>query len=230
MTRAEALKKVLKCLRLASSSNPNEAATALRHARKLMDEYGITDADAATAEYLEATSKTCARGKTVPPSICMLINMVADGFRCTTVCTVNRKAWGTAPSVTVNFIGRGADPTIAVYAFDVLRRKLDRDRLKHITRIRKRANREARGEVFAQGWVSAVQRLFPAAEMEERDARALHAALKALHPVLAEQKPREMGKGGKVRESDFHSGWDAGEKAQLRAGVAGEGQRRIGYG
>lgn len=36
------LAKIKKCLALASSSNPNEAATALRQARALMEKHGVT--------------------------------------------------------------------------------------------------------------------------------------------------------------------------------------------
>lgn len=229
MNREAALKKVLKCLRLAKSSNPNEAATALRHARRLMEEFGITESDAASAEYTEAISKTCARGTNVAPSIGLLINVIADGFRCESVAHVRRTSWGSPHSITVEFVGRGADPTIAAYAFDCMRRQLDRDRRNHIARVRKRANREARGEEFAWGWVLAVEHLFPAAELSEDESMALRAALEARHPVMQKLKPREMGKGGKVSENDFGAGWEAGEKARLHAGVTGEGQRRLGH-
>ena len=49
MNRDQALRKVMACLRMAGSSNPTEAATALRQARALMEKYGLNEADAAAA-------------------------------------------------------------------------------------------------------------------------------------------------------------------------------------
>ncbi|PIA66345.1 hypothetical protein CDR19_15110, partial [Ectopseudomonas toyotomiensis] len=39
MDRKKALDKVKKCLALANSSNPNEAAAAMRQARAMMEKY-----------------------------------------------------------------------------------------------------------------------------------------------------------------------------------------------
>lgn len=229
MNREAALKKVLKCLRLSKSANEHEAAAALRQARKLMDEYGITSEDAATSEYAEARSHVCARGTSLPCSLNALIRLVAEGYRCEPVCVVRRTTWGSAASIRVAFVGRGADPTVAAYAFDVLRRQLDRARLKHIGRVRKRANREARGEVFARGWVSAVQDLFPAADQDEQQLVALKQAVSRLHPEVETRASREIKALNAASSSDWVAGRVAGKHARLHAGVAGEGQRRLGH-
>ena len=230
MNREEAIKKVLKCLRLAKSANEHEAAAALRQARKLMDVYGITSEDAATSEYSEARSHACARGTSVPGSLNALILLVADGYRCEAVCEVLRTTWSAAASIRPAFVGRGADPTVAAYAFDVLRRQLDRARLKHIERVRKRANRAARGEVFARGWVSAVRDLFPAADQDEQQLVALKQAVERLHPGVEVRAARQIKKLKAATSNDYLAGVIAGSDARLHAGVAGEGQRRLGHG
>jgi len=46
MTKEEALEKVRKCLALAQSDNPNEAALALKKAREIMKSYAISEAEA----------------------------------------------------------------------------------------------------------------------------------------------------------------------------------------
>jgi len=81
MTRDQALRKVLACLRLAGSSNPHEAAAALRQARKLMDQHGLSAEDAAASEIREAESPTRCRGAKPPQSLVWLASMVADGYR-----------------------------------------------------------------------------------------------------------------------------------------------------
>ena len=45
MDRKKALEKIKKCLRLATSANPHEAAAAMRQAQALMKEHGVGQAD-----------------------------------------------------------------------------------------------------------------------------------------------------------------------------------------
>ncbi len=45
MTRDKALAKIKKCLALGRSTNPHEAAAAMRQAQKLMAEHGLNDTD-----------------------------------------------------------------------------------------------------------------------------------------------------------------------------------------
>lgn len=225
MTRDEALKKVLKCLSLAKSANEHEAAAALRQARKLMQEYGLGEAEALASGYAQASAKTRARGAMVPRSIAWLAHCIAEGFGCTWVADCRPGS-----RTDVVFVGSGASARIAAYAFDVMRRQLDGARLKHIARVKKRANREARGEAFAIGWVRAVQALFPAAEMTEEQRQQLTAAYQAMFPNTTTSKARQVGQGGKAKADDEFAGWLAGKQARFAQGVEGEAQRRIGHG
>ncbi|MGT3574188.1 DUF2786 domain-containing protein, partial [Escherichia coli] len=50
------IEKLKKLLALAASGNPNEAALALRRARKLMDVHGITHSDIAMSDIDETIS------------------------------------------------------------------------------------------------------------------------------------------------------------------------------
>ena len=45
MTKTKVLERIRKLLALSTSSNKNESATAMSHARKLMEKHGLTDAD-----------------------------------------------------------------------------------------------------------------------------------------------------------------------------------------
>jgi hypothetical protein len=79
MGREKALRKIYGCLRMAGSSNPTEAATALRQARALIDKYGLTEADATASEIEAAEAPTGYRGGRVPQSPLALANLVAGG-------------------------------------------------------------------------------------------------------------------------------------------------------
>lgn len=78
MTRDQALRKVRACLRLAASSNPNEAASAMRQAQALMNKYGLTPDDADAAEVLQADATTRSRGGDLPGSVLDLAALVGE--------------------------------------------------------------------------------------------------------------------------------------------------------
>lgn len=141
MDRETALRKVLRCLRLAASPNAHESAAALRQARALMDQYGLTEADAYATEIHEADAATRCRGAVPPQSLMFLIGVVSDGFRCDVVVARSR-GWRGDGSTAVRFYGGGSDPQVAAYAFAVLRRQLEADKTKHTRRIRQLRARE----------------------------------------------------------------------------------------
>lgn len=225
MTRDQAIRKVLACLRLAKSSNPNEAAAALRQAQALMDKHGLTEADAETSQIRDADAATGFRGGMVPQSMIALGNLVADCYRCTVV--VNRLIGFRSGKTAFRFFGAGADAEIAAYAFTVLRRQLQAAKAKHTARIRKRANKEARGEQFAYGWIHAVKVLLPVVEMPEGLSLTIEQAIKSRLGETHQTTGKEIGKHGRAGWGDHFAGHQAGKGAQLHTGVGGGGPKQL---
>ncbi len=223
MNRESALRKVLACLRLAKSSNPNEAASALRQARALMEKYGLTEDDALASEISDCEASTGFRGGLIPQSLVALSVIVADCYRCESVITTSR--W--QGKTTVQFFGGGADAEIAAYAYTVLQRQLRSAKAKHTARIRKRANKERRGEEFAAGWVYAIRNLLPNARPTGELKQVIDRAIASRFGELKETKGKELGKTGRANENDFHRGHAAGKNAQLHHGVTGGEQCRL---
>ena len=123
MTRDQALQKIKKCLALAASSNPHEAAAAMRQAQKLMQEHGLDEADVNLADVAEVVMD----GRNVPMVRWEtgLAKIVADAFGCLTHTGVRLSLNGGATHRRVRaftFIGVGASAEIAGYAFAVLSR------------------------------------------------------------------------------------------------------------
>jgi hypothetical protein len=226
MDRETALRKVLRCLRLAASSNPHEAAAALRQARALMDQYGLTEADAYASEIHEADAPTRCRGAVPTQSLMFLISVVEDGFRCGVVIR-REKGWRGEGRTTVHFYGAGSDAEVAAYAFTVLRRQLEADKAKHTQRIRKRSNKETRGEEFAIGWISAVSRLFPKAELSDERKAAIDSKKQSLHGSLQACAGREVAKPGAPSWRDREAGYDAGSRARVNPGVGESAQQKL---
>ncbi len=113
------LEKVKKCLALTASDQPGEAAAALRQARKLMDKYGITEAQVKLAEV-----KAVKTAKTPPARdrAGKLVAWIAQAFACKPLLARND-----AGEPVFEFIGKGHYPELAEYTYSVLWRRLDRE-------------------------------------------------------------------------------------------------------
>ncbi len=218
MDRTAAIRKVRTCLRLAASSNPHEAAAALRQAKALMAQFGIGHAEAMNVD--EAEAPTRSRGAEVLTSILMLAAVCCRGFGARHVQVQMRGR------TVFRFYGVDGIAGIAAYAFTVLRRQLDADRLKHIARVRKRAHREARGETFARAWVYAISELFPAVAPNEAHAALVDETIRLRYPNATKggygrDLTNKKKVGSRLAESDSLAGYRKGKEARLHAGVTG---------
>ena len=133
MNRDDALQKIKKCLALASSSNPHEAAVAMRQAQKLMQQFGLSEVDVTLADVAEST----ALAKTVDlvQWEAVLSSMVAQAFGCHAYTSQRRKLSQTLTyrrERVYVFVGVGAAAEVASYAYDVLSRQCAKDRRAHI--------------------------------------------------------------------------------------------------
>jgi len=165
------LGKIKKCLALASSDNPNEAATALRQANALMAAHGVTAAQITMADIgeSEAKSRTMARSKPAQWEM-FLASVVGKAFGCQLMLKrlpTNkgvRENWNDGAYI---FVGIKAQTQIAAYTFDVLTRKCKKARsawisskLEGISQTRGgKRTATALGDEFALGWVGNISRL-----------------------------------------------------------------------
>ncbi len=150
---AKIIDKIAKCLRLSDSGNPNEAAAALRQARRLMEKYRISEADVRLADIQESGVDT-GTAYTPPFWVLALANLVAGAFDCRVILA---RRFGCRPEY--RFIGVGHSAEVANYTFRVLLRQLERSRDRFVAALDDEdAERERRGDVFAQAWLFRVAR------------------------------------------------------------------------
>ncbi|HDS1082310.1 TPA: DUF2786 domain-containing protein [Stenotrophomonas maltophilia] len=218
MNKHDALRKLQACLRLAASSNPHEQATALRQARKLMEAYGLTENDAAAAECIGVSVPTGQRSAKLPAYLSGLAHLVGDNFACAFLL-IQRKA-----SVSIEFVGKPIGAKLAGYAFTVLRRQLDADAGRHLSRVRRPDARRRRRELFALGWVQAVRSLLEPPPLSDEDAAKAKAFIRCRHGELTVvgSRPQVKPSGRREMETalrDIGAGYEAGERARLHAGV-----------
>ncbi|UCE89646.1 MAG: DUF2786 domain-containing protein [Pseudomonadota bacterium] len=154
MERKKIIDKIYKCLRLAESVNPNEAAAAMRQAQRLMRKHGITRQQMLAGQVSEAAAQA---GDCPAPPFWLLAlgELVADAYNCRAY--VRR---GETPQTAFHFIGLAATPQSAVYTFSVLQRSLVRDRSKFVEVLEgtDKAECERQGDIFAQAWLFRIAR------------------------------------------------------------------------
>lgn len=224
MNRDDALQKIKKCLALASSSNPHEAAVAMRQAQKLMQQFGLSEVDVTLADVAEST----ALAKTVDlvQWEAVLSSMVAQAFGCHVYTSQRRKLSQTLTyrrERVYVFVGVGAAAEVASYAYDVLSRQCAKDRRAHIAtqpKTCKPKTKTARGDAYAEGWCTGVKSKLEAFSGDERNAVLIAQYMQSRHTEMSSTAPKDRTQGKNVKHNDFHNGVQAGRNAQLDRGIS----------
>lgn len=220
MSNDQIMEKIKKCLALAKSSNEHEAAAALRQAQKLMELHGISDADVLAAGADEQRTKAGATMRPVNWET-RLASKVAATFGCHVIFSGGRKGeWA--------FIGCGAAPEIASYAFAVLFRQAKRARADYIDDRLKRCKRGTqvrRADLFCEGWVSSATAIVEAFAGNEQQDEAIKAFIATRYPALTEFSARSRTGDRKLRDHEYGdhiAGRRAGQDAQINRGCGSQ--------
>ena len=217
MTRDQALRKVMACLRMAQSgtANSQEAATALRHARVLMDQFGLTEIDLNEDVMGFFSAKTRYRGGELPVSLVSLACVVDRMYGCMSIIRMRQGA------TEVTFGGPPAAAEVASYAFTVLRRMLERDRSQYLVRVRKAKNRRERGELFASGWVRALRDRLPPLDLTQEQTQSLERAFHAKFGEMDSTTGKAIGQPSRsdAARRDVIHGLLKGRQAHVAPGL-----------
>ncbi|QNG47410.1 DUF2786 domain-containing protein [Sphingobium yanoikuyae] len=220
MTRQELLAKIRKCLAMSKSANEHEAAAALATVRRLMEQYGVDQADVDLIDAGEYRAKgSCAWTPTRWETL--LAVTVARAIP-TTAISCGDTGWA--------FVGLTPNPEIASYAFGTLYRQLKRARTAYMAtnlkRVKSPRRKTARADAFCEGWVVAVrvkiEALCPEAEMPEVVRAYIARNFRAVALL-----PRETAASGAAAENDRDHGWSAGRKVDLNQAVTSTRQELL---
>jgi len=217
MDRDDAIRKIKRCLALSNSSNPAEAAAAMRHAQKLTEQLGIEQIDLQLSDVAEARAR--ASSVKVKYWEAALAGYVGDAFGCEMILSQ-----GFIQSEFV-FIGLAPAHELASYAFDVLHRQCRAARRAYVksqSKNCKDSTKRARGDAFALGWVREAAALLGTLATAERNKPLVDTYMQRNHPSLGKANLQRRDQGRKARYDDYHQGGQAGRQAQLHGGV---GQR-----
>lgn len=216
-SRKELLARIRKCLALGKSANENEAAAAIAKARALMDAHGISDDDIALSEVGEAEARG-SRTQRPPLWEEALCGTVRHALGCRVILH--------AHTLDRVYIGKGAAPDVAAYAFAVLFRKLKAARAEYVRTTLRRcgpARKRQRADVFCEAWASAVyaqvRRLMPKQEIDP----LVGQYLARTYPNLVTVDVRAASQKGRSTDNDYWRGASAGSKVELHGAVGGVG-------
>lgn len=223
LTREQALQKIRKCLALSKSANQHEAAAALRQAQALMRQYDVDDETLRLADVAEVTHPV--RSEALPHWDAELASVVADAFGCRMFVVRRALAWRQrAKHSHWVFVGVGAAPEVASYAYQVLSRQLVRGRAEHIKAQPgncKPATKTARGDAWAIGWVVGVRRVVERLAGTEREVALLEDYMARQHPTMTSIEPARRDVGRNVRDDSYVRGAMAGKQARLDTALSG---------
>lgn len=121
--REKILTKIQKCLRLSKSSEPHEAAAAMRQAQKLMQQYQVTDSELLGLEVKSVLVITPAPAmRKCPLGFAHLVSIIQTAFG---VNAVMEHAYVSGkPRLAFRYFGIGGRPELAAYAHDVIWRQM----------------------------------------------------------------------------------------------------------
>lgn len=221
MDKETALSKIKKCLNLAQSTEPHEAAAGLRQAQKLMKEFNLNQSEILASNVSEVWAKAGAKNR---PALheANLARMIADVFSCEVLfgCQFDQNRQKYIGGY--YFVGLNPSPEIAAYSFSVLFKQLQASRRAYIAKElqRYKKNKTAAADLFCQGWVVAAKSVIPLSHRTPEQNAAISAFKEINYSGQSVVVPKQRDLKNK---SDIHklNGYSEGRNANLFVGVNG---------
>lgn len=218
MDHKKALDKIKKCLRLAASGEPHEAATAMRQARALMDKYRIEEGDVLASEVAEACARSGSKSRPVNWEA-GLASVVGKAYACRYLFVQGSGQY--------RFIGEMAE--VASYTLTLLLRQVRQARrdyiANHLTRC-KAATKTKRADTFCSAWVWGVRTSVMTFAGTDEPSAAVEAFMSKNYPELQSFTPVDRNggkKGASARDhKDAAHGIEAADGVRLNHGVNGQ--------
>jgi len=210
MNDQRVLERIKKCLALSQSSEPHEAAAALRQAQKLMEMHGVSQVDLQLADIGEAKVRSTASVSKIKNWELNLLSLVTKAFGCSLIWTHGNSWMSSAEDIygCYTIIGLKTQVPIAEYTAQVLLRKLRKARGEFTTGLPGYLSRQAKtkeADGFCLGWVASIS-------------KTVHEFAKTPELESAISKYKEV-KWGELKDADVQDrkagayGYNAGREA-----------------
>lgn len=192
------LNKIKKCLALSQSSEPHEAASAMRQAQKLMDMHGVSQVDLGRADLGEAEVKSKVSVSRIKDWELHLLNTIAKAFGC-------KLLWTSSSSYSSDVYGRyvliglKAQVQLAQYTADVLQRKLIKARgvfVNNLPTYLSRGEKTIQADGFCHGWVSSVSKTVHEFALSDETKQLIEDRVQEMSTGQAKVQQRRAGSMG----------------------------------
>jgi hypothetical protein len=225
MSNKSIIGKIKKCLALAKSDNPHEAANALRQAQKLMELHNLSDFDLQVSDVSECKAK--ASNVDAVPWEATLAHLIAEAFGCDMYASRGYRFTADLKKRRFRnycFVGVNPASDIAQYAFEVLSGQCSKARRRYIMSQPKNCTaktKTARGDVFAGGYVSGLRNLVQKFVNPEGAHELIAHYMKQHYPEMAKENVKDRTAGKNYSHRDYQRGREEAKNAKLNHGVAG---------
>lgn len=227
MDKNKVIEKIKKCLALSKSANEHEAAQALKQAQALMNKYQINEDVVALSEISEV-GVICTQSSSLPRWQVTLVQTCSAAFGVGSLLGVGLAKDLDVKRV-VKFYGLGAKPALAAYAYEVLLRKVKKEREQYIKHELKRVSsprqKTARADAFCEGWVWSVSKAVQVFAVGDEEADLIKKYEERKRDLKA-VTPRLPGKG--ALQADAWAGAQIGKDVQLHHAMNSEKFKQIG--
>ena len=151
------LDKIKKCLALATSSEPHEAAAAMRQAQSLMAKHNVSEQGLKLSEVTELDIKSAVSVSRPKPWEIRLVKTCADAFGCDFLWT-DGNSYNRDPYGRYTLIGLKSQAEVCQYTIEVLLRKVRRARAEFLKTLPHLSGKgkTVQGEGFCVGWINAI--------------------------------------------------------------------------
>lgn len=217
------LNKIKKCLALSQSSEPAEAAAAMRQAQKMMEMYGVSQVDLGRADLGEAVVKSKVSVSRIKDWELALLNLIAKSFGC-------KMLWTRSSSYSEDvfghylLIGIKAQVQLAQYTADVLQRKLIKARNEFVRQLPDGYNRQYKtkeADGFCHGWVRAIGKTVHEFALNDATRTLIEDEVKSRSTGAAKVQRRDIGRAG------LNAGFEAGSSESINRPMGAQTFRKL---
>lgn len=233
--KQKALDKIQKCLSLSKSTNPHEAAQALKQAYALMRKHDISESVAVDCGDLIVGNELAAtKTNKIANWVNYLINVIQDIFSVVSTAShyCDYKYYGgrLKHKTTLVFHGERGDVAIAEYAFTFLLRLLKKNRSDYYDQLNPlKPNRTQLADQYAIGWCIGVNKALTALRRFNPDEHEKHRdkVKNYINTLNVKLKDAKITKLSAPNMAAQLAGFNDGQTVEINRGVAAPDQQLI---
>lgn len=212
------ISKIEKCLRLSKSSEPHEAAAALRQAQKLMQQYQITEDDLVGNKVHSTLVITTEPAQDrIPMYLVYLYNLVIRA--CGVDVVLERPVHGKGHRLAFRYFAVSQRSQLAAHAHVVCTRAMDKDWRAHLAKHPELYDARGARAGFRIGWILAVEKQVMEFGLTDDEAEITRKAIaKHYGEPLSEARHNQQ----KVRIESMAAGATAGGEFKMHRPMSGK--------